>query len=49
MGMAVWALITYPPDLPVSVNCYDNTAKMSILGVMPLTLQQRAELADIWP
>ena len=48
MGMAKWALITLPPHLPVAVRPDEDVAKMSILGMIPLALQNWAQQADVW-
>ena len=36
--MAVWALITLPPNLSATVSCDHNVAKVSISGMIPLAL-----------
>ena len=41
--MAKWALITLPPHLLVAVRPDEDAVKMSILGMIPLTLQHWAE------
>ena len=45
--MAIWALITMPPHLPVAVRPDEDVALMSILGRVPLALQHWAEQADV--
>lgn len=47
MGMAIWALITLPPDLAMTVGPDDCAAKVSIPGMIPLAMQQWAEEADV--
>ena len=46
--MAIWALIASPPHLPAAVRPDEDVAKVSILGTVPLALQQWAEQADVW-
>ena len=46
--MAIWTLVTGPPDLGVGLGLDDNVAKVSIAGMIPLALQKRAEEADVW-
>ena len=43
----MWALITPPPNLDCSVRLDEDVPKMSILGMIPLALQHRAEQADV--
>ena len=44
----MWALITPPPHFPVSVRLDEDVAMVSILGMVPLTLQYWAKQADVW-
>ena len=46
--MAIWTLTTGPPDLAIGLWLDDNIAKVSIVGMIPLALQKRAEEADVW-
>ena len=46
--MAVWTLCADPPDLDVGLGLDDNVAKVSIVGMVKLALQKRAEEADVW-
>ena len=47
--MAIWTLVTGPPDLGVRVWLDDSIPKVSIPGMVPLALQKQAEKADVWP
>ena len=44
----MWALVTPPPHFLPTVTLDEDVAKMSILGMVPLALQHRAEQADVW-
>ena len=46
--MAIWALITYPPDLSTVIWCYVNVAQMCIGSMVPLLLQIWIKAADVW-
>ena len=46
--MAIWTLGTGPPDLDVGMRFDDSVAKVSIVRMVPLALQKRAEEADVW-
>lgn len=48
MLAALGALVTRPPHLTVGVYCDKNVAEMGIFGMIPLVLQQGAELAVVW-
>ena len=48
MRLAIWALITAPPHLSVTVRLDQDVVKMHILDMMPLALQHWAEQADVW-
>ena len=47
--MAIWTLTAGPPDLGLGLWLDDNVAKVSIVGMVKLALQKRAEEADVWP
>ena len=47
MSMAMWALVTSPPHPLLGVRFDEDAAKMTILGMVPLQLQQWAEQADV--
>ena len=47
--MAIWTLTAGPPNLGVGLGFDDNVAEVSIVGMIPLALQKRAEEADVWP
>ena len=47
MRVAVRALIASPPRLSCSVRLDEAVGEMSILGMIPLALQQWAEQADV--
>ena len=44
----IWALIAYPPDLPVAVWFDVNGAQVSIASMVPLLLKSRIKMADVW-
>ena len=46
--VAIWALITYPPNFPAILWCDDNGTQVSIGSVIPLLLKSWLEAADIW-
>ena len=46
--MAIWTLVTDPPDFDVGLGLDDSIPKVSIPGMVPLALQKRAEEADVW-
>ena len=48
MRTAIRALVTAPPHFPAAVRLDEDSAKMSILSMVPLMLQYRAEQADVW-
>ena len=45
--MAIWTLCAGPPDLDVGLGLDDSAAKVSILRMVELALQKRAEEADV--
>ena len=45
--MAIWALATGPPEHGMGLGLDDSTAKVSILRMVKLALQKRAEEADV--
>ena len=44
----VWALITIPEGFAVAVRSDDDVAKVSVLVMVPLSLQTGLETADGW-
>ena len=46
--MTIWTLVTGPPDLGAGLRTDDDAAKVSIVEMVELVLQQRAEEADVW-
>ena len=46
--MASWTFTAGPPDLDVGLGLDDNVAEVSIVGMVELALQRRAQEADIW-
>ena len=44
----IWALVTYPPDLPTRPRCNVNVAYVSISSMIPLLLQSWIKAAYIW-
>ena len=43
-----WTFIALPPDLPAVASCDNNVAKVEVLGMVPLALQQGVQAADVW-
>ena len=41
-------MVTCPPDLGVGLGFDDIVTKVSVVGMIPLALQKRAEEADVW-
>lgn len=48
MRMSVWTLSTAPPYFASVASCYLYAAKVSILSMVPLTLQLWGKLTDVW-
>ena len=48
MWVTIWAPVTHPLCCLVAVRLDDNAAKMSIGSMIPLLLQVRLQLANIW-
>ena len=46
--VAIWALITYPPNFPATLGCDVNRAQVSIGSMVPLLLKSWIKAADTW-
>ena len=46
--MAIWALLTYPPDLPVAVWLDVNRTEVGIGSMVPLLLKSWSNSAGVW-
>ena len=46
--VAIWTLVTRPPDLGVGLGLDDIVTKVSVVGMIPLALQKHAKEADVW-
>lgn len=47
--MTIWTLIADPPHFALAQWFDEHIAKVGSLGMVPLVLQQGAELGDVWP
>lgn len=47
--VTIWASVTHPLCCLVAIRLDDKAAKMSIGSLVPLLLQVRLQMADIWP
>ena len=47
--MPIWTIVAYPVHFAIAMWLDDNAAKVSILVMVPLALQLRPQLADVWP
>ena len=48
-GKSVWTLYADPMHFVVALRLDDNAAKVSVLFMVPLVLQLRTQLTDVWP
>lgn len=48
MSKAIWTMVAKPPHFALAEWSNEHIAKVGVLSLVPLLLQQRPELGDVW-